>query len=329
MLDQTLEQVADGIYKVCLPLPFALRIVNCYLLRDGAGWAVVDCGINTDEGRATWHSVFQELGIRPRDLTKIILTHVHPDHFGLAGYLQVLAQEDGHSVSVYTSPREDRQARLIWHAQSDVMFKDWLVANGMPIDMATVVDAGMGNTRAMTLPHPPRLEAIHDGETLQIGERTFRLIGAEGHSDGQLMLFCEQDGVMLSGDHVLMKITPNIGLWTETDPHPLQRYLANLHAVKTLPVRVALPGHKWLITDWRGRVEELIAHHHERLDKTLEAVHDGRTNPYDVSLFIFESMRFSPHEWRFALAEALAHLDYLVQDGRLHYHADTHTFAYR
>jgi glyoxylase-like metal-dependent hydrolase (beta-lactamase superfamily II) len=308
-------EVAQGIYQVQIPLPFALRIVNCYLLRDGDGWTIVDTGINTPEGQAVWWGAFTALNIQPRDLRRILLTHVHPDHYGMAGWLQALAAQQDHLLPVYTSPREMLQASTIWENYGSVRFGDWLISQGMPEEMARAVDAGLEDTRLMTLPHPPEMLPIYDGDTLTIGERDFRLMLADGHSDGQLMLYDAHDHLMLSGDHVLMKITPNIGQWTHTDPFPLQRYRASLTQLQDLEVRLALPGHKALIHDWRGRIAELLAHHDERLQHTRDALAQGNRTPYEVALVIFQHMKFTPHEWRFALAEALAHMDELERRG--------------
>ena len=304
-------EVADGIYQIQIPLPFALRIVNCYLLRDGDGWTILDTGINTPEGQAVWLGAFAALNIQLRNLRRILLTHVHPDHYGMAGWLQTLAAHQDHELPVYTSPKEIRQASMIWENYGTLQFSDWLITQGMPETMARAVDAGLEDTRLMTLPHPPELLPIYADDTLTIGERNFTLILADGHSDGQLMLYDADDKLMLSGDHVLMKITPNIGRWTHTDPQPLQRYLASLNNLRDLEVRLALPGHKALIHDWRGRITELLAHHEERLQHTQDALQAGNITPYDVTLVIFQHMKFTPHEWRFALAEALAHMDEL------------------
>lgn len=309
--------VAEGVYQVPIPLPFALRSVNCYLLREDEGWAVLDTGINTPQGQAAWRAAWSALEITPRQLRRIFLTHVHPDHFGLAGWLQAQIAHDGGHALVYASPREIRQAQLIWEQESPQDFAAYLVQHGMPADMARAVDAGLDDTRIMTLPHPSALHPLEPDTILEVGKRQFRLLLAQGHADGQLLFYDERDALLLSGDHVLMQITPNIGIWTETDPHPLRRYLESLAALRSLPVRLALPGHKALIHDWSGRIRELEQHHDERLQHTLNAVCRGHVDAYSVALVIFQHMRFTPHEWRFALAEALAHLDELVLRGEL------------
>lgn len=309
--------IAEDIYQVQLPLPFALRIVNCYLLRGPHGWTLVDSGLNTAEGRETWRQAFSTLGIGPADLEKIVLTHVHPDHFGMVGWLQGLAAEAGRTLPVYTSPREEQQARQVWWGNTLDQFYSYLVAGGMPPPMAREVADGMTSTRDMTLPHPPALDTIQPGSTLTLGGREFRSIHAPGHSDGQLLFYDADDRLLLSGDHVLMKITPNIGLWSNSDPDPLGNFMQSLAALQKLDVRLALPGHKGLITDWCGRLQELIEHHQQRLEHTLEALADTDGTVYATAQRVFSIEHFTMHEWRFAIAETLAHLEYLRVRGQV------------
>lgn len=317
MGESFLQLVAPDIYQVKLPLPFALNIVNCYMLRDGNQWVIVDCGINTAAAREVWRQTFAMLNVRPRDVGRIILTHVHPDHYGLAGWLQAQIVADGGNAPVFATPREIEQALLIWQGESQIPFHQWLTRNGMPAEMAQKVDDSMGDTMNMTLPAPAPMHPLPIGECVTIGERIYETYTGAGHSDGHLLMFSHEDGIMLSGDHVLMKITPNIGLWMESDPHPLTHYLASLEGFRALPVTLGLSGHKTLVQDWGGRIQELIHHHHERLQHVLDAVATGAHTPYDVSLRIFPTERFTSHEWRFALAESLAHLDYWHYEGKL------------
>jgi glyoxylase-like metal-dependent hydrolase (beta-lactamase superfamily II) len=315
-------QVADDIFQVRLPLPFALNIVNCYLLRDNGGWTMLDTGLNTAPAQAAWDTAFAALGITPRDIAQIILTHVHPDHYGMAGYFQSLAA-NGAIPPVKMSPREAELAPLLWEGQGKQAkaFDQYLAACGMPAEMIATVLTALGSTGEMTRPHPAHVETLNPGESITIGKRTFQSIHAPGHSDGQLIFYDPDDKLLLSGDHVLMKITPNIGLWPDTEPDPLGRFLESLESMKSLEVRLALPGHKALITDWRLRLEELIAHHALRLDHTLAAIQGGAT-VYDASLKVFNSVTFTPHEWRFAMVETLAHLEYLRLRGKVRQETD-------
>lgn len=311
-------QITDDIYQVRIPLPFALNIVNCYLLRAAAGWTVVDTGLNTEPARQTWRLVFDVLKMQPGDIQQIILTHTHPDHLGMAGWLQEHAREQGTVAPVYMSLKEQEQAELIGGkaAQRVEPFILFLRRCGMPEDMVRTVAEGVFSTGELTLPVPEVIETLYPDQPVQIGQRTFSSIHAPGHSDGQLIFYDAQDQLMLSGDQVLMKITPNIGLWDETEPDPLGRYLKSLGELKQLPVRLALPGHKTLIEDWQGRLSELELHHAERIELTYRSCVNP-TTAYEASQQIFTIGRFSPHEWRFAMVEALAHLEYLVDAGRL------------
>jgi glyoxylase-like metal-dependent hydrolase (beta-lactamase superfamily II) len=301
---------------VQIPLPFALNHVNCYLLRGSSGWSVLDTGIHTAAGEAVWRYAFETLAIVPEQLEQIVLTHAHPDHFGMSGWLQGLAAARGRHVPIRISPREHQMARYVWYENANYDFSSWLRAGGMPDEMARQVAASMDDTYNMTLPHPPQMEHLIAGDTIRIGERVFRMIHAPGHSDGQLLFYDADDRLLLSGDHVLMKITPNIGLWEHSDADPLGKFITSLQQLRGLDVRLALPGHKQLIEHWSGRIDELLLHHDQRLNHVLDALAAGQHTPYQVAGYIFDPSRFSVHEWRFALAESLAHLQYLCIQGK-------------
>lgn len=316
-------EVADDIFQVRLPLPFALNSVNCYLIRGDDGWTMLDTGLNYPPAQAAWDAAFAVLGIAARDITQIILTHVHPDHFGMAGWFQALAAAKNTDLPVRLSVREAELARLLWggEGQQAKAFDQFLATCGMPDHMLDTVVTSLAATTDMTRPHPQRLDILTPGDNITIGKREFSIIHAPGHSDGQLIFYDSTDQLILSGDHVLMKITPNIGLWPDTEPDPLGRFLDSLISLQLLPVRLALPGHKALITDWRGRLAELIQHHQTRLGHTLAAIEGGAT-VYETSLKVFNSSTFSSHEWRFAMVETLAHLEYLHLRGQVKQETD-------
>lgn len=315
---QPYRQVAGDIYQVRVPLPFALRIANCYLLRGGEGWTVVDTGLNLPQGQAVWQEVFEELGIRPGDIAQIVLTHVHPDHFGMAGWIQAMVRQDGgREVPVKMSAREAVVVDQIWTHEMDYGEVRTVFSRcGLPGDVLETAMSAFGRMRPLTFPHPRAVEILEPGARIVMGGRSFEVILTPGHSDGHLVFYDADDGLMLSGDHVLMNITPNIGLWPNTDPDPLGRYLASLEELAASDVRLALPGHRQIIDDWRGRLEELRAHHAERLERTLAAAGGGAT-VYEVCGQIFEVEELTTHEIRFAVVEALAHLEYLVGRGSL------------
>lgn len=314
MSEAGVTYITDDIVQVRIPLPYRLNIVNCYLLRGSGGWTLLDTGLNTAAARAQWKMAMSALNFAPKDIEKIVLTHMHPDHYGMAGWWQQSADSP---MPVYMPEREIPQQQAFYRRDNTALYHQWMLDCG--IDQATVdtVESALHSTRDLTQPHPSGQETLREETSVRLGARDFRAIHAPGHSDGQLIFFQEAEKLMLCGDHVLMRITPNIGSWPHTAPDPLGRFLASLRELKALDVRLALPGHKWLVTDWRGRIEELIAHHLLRLEHTLEAIGGGGHTVFDIAARIFPIDRLTPHEWRFAMAETLAHLNYLHHQGQV------------
>jgi glyoxylase-like metal-dependent hydrolase (beta-lactamase superfamily II) len=320
-------EVAENIYQVQIPLPFLLNIVNCYLLRDDAGWTILDTGLHRPEGEAAWRAAFSALDIRPRDIKRIFVTHHHPDHYGMAGWLRASCAEDGGTPPpVFMSTREAESVREVWERRETgyPALTAQLARCGVPADLNAAIIDGVESTRLMTLPHPPRIDAFTElTPHVWMGGRRWQVILAAGHSDAQTLFYAPEDKLLLSADHVLMKITPNIGQWAHTDPQPLRRFLASLADLRDLDVRLALPGHKTLITDWRGRIDELLAHHAQRLERMRAAVGAGAATVYDAARAVFPFERLTLHEHRFAIAETLAHLDTLIDQGVLRREMDT------
>lgn len=313
-----------NLYQLRLPLPFALNHVNVYLLRDAQGWTVVDTGLHTSAGETGWQAAFAELSIEPRQIHTIVLTHFHPDHFGMAGWLH-----ERSGARVLLAPREIELAEEVWmhRADHDDPSLRHFLRHGMPADLVKQVVGAIAALRAATRPHPP-LTPLPAGTWLTMGERRFLAIHAPGHSDGQLVFYAPDDRLALVGDQVLLKITPHIGVWPESEPDPLRKYLASLNELATLEVELALPGHGKTITGWAERVAELQAHHHERLAAMLEAVRNGAETAFAVAQHVFAVERFTPHEARFAIAETIAHLELLVADGMITRHEDDELVRY-
>jgi glyoxylase-like metal-dependent hydrolase (beta-lactamase superfamily II) len=312
------NQISEDIYQIQLPLPFALNSVNCYLLRGDRGWTIIDTGLNIPPAQAAWQAVFSQLEIAPADIEQIVLTHVHPDHYGLAGWLQAWS-----GAPVWLSPREAELAQQIWGQDNlhQAMF-ELFRRGGIPEEIELKAETEAKKVRALTFPHPGLVKLVEPGTVLSLGRRRFKAIHAPGHSDGQLIFYDAADRLLLSGDQALLKITPNIGLWPVSEPDPLGRYLASLRELAGLEVRLALPGHRGLITNWPERLAELEQHHANRLAVMLAAVDSAGVTAYQVYGQVFNAREFTMHEVRFAVAETLAHLEYLVGRGRLRREGD-------
>lgn len=319
------HEITTNIFRVRLPLPFALNHVNCYLLRDQDEWTILDTGLNRPEIRAGWQMVFAQLDIGPNDIRRIIVTHMHPDHIGLAGQLQ---QETG--APVFMSPREWEVAEVAWvqNLERGEKLAAYLRRAGALPEVGAIIEEQQQKLRQMTQPPPVDVQFLHGGETITMADRRFEIIHAPGHADGQIIFYSAADRLILCGDQVLQSITPNIGFWPSTHPDPLGRYLASLRSLLQLDVEIALPGHHDAITDWRGRIWELLQHHDDRLEKTFAAAAHGAT-ALEASYAIFNFDRFSLHEMRFAVAEALAHLEHLADAGRLERYEKEGFLAFR
>lgn len=305
--------VAEDVFQVQLPLPFALRTVNCYLLRDGDGWTLVDAGLHYEPGVVAWHAAFATLGIGPRDIRRIVLTHAHPDHYGMAGWLQ--QQSD---APVLLSAEERTFAEMHWHAHAsaDEATAALFGAHGMPEALVSTILRDIGALRAMAQPVPAHSAPIAPGDVLQVGRRRFVAVATPGHSEGHLALYCADERLLICGDAVLMRISPHVGLWPNSRPDPLGAFLGTLDELARLDVALALPGHGALISDLAGRAAELAAHHAQRLDVVLQAVGAG-SSAFEVCGRVFALGELSTHQVRFAMAETLAHLVRLVETGRL------------
>jgi glyoxylase-like metal-dependent hydrolase (beta-lactamase superfamily II) len=293
--------VEQGVRRVTFSIPFGIDHVHCYLLRSSSGgWILVDTGLGTRDPEAKWRPVLDELDA---PIERIVVTHMHPDHVGGA--------RDVHEVTAapVLQGREDyEQCVRAWGRRDPEAFVAYWTTHGMP---ASFVE-GIANESAGLM------AAVHwfEGpELLEAGDEIdgWRVEVLRGHADGHIVLL--RDGVMIAGDTILEGITPAIGLYPNSRPDPLGDYLETLARIEELAPRVAYSGHKEPVVDPAARAREIRAHHVDRLDRTEAALNGRPLTAYDVSLALFES-DLSVTLRRFATAEALAHLERLVRDGR-------------
>lgn len=314
-------RLAVGLWRVRLPVPFGrLGEVNCYLMKGEEGWTIFDTGLNWPAARAVWYTAAEETGLGPGDLARIVLTHTHPDHAGLAGWLQQEARAAGRVVPVLLSTRE-RALMQYWYADEEDSVGEveaLLSRCGAPPFLREGGMHDLGRLRQAVRPLPEEAETLAAGRVLRAGDRELEVIAAPGHSRGQLIFYDRAEQLLLAGDQVLAHITPNVSQWPTAGPDPLGQYLASLRDLASLEVERALPGHGPVITDWRGRLRAIRRHHDERLSVAMAAVQaeEGAT-VYQIAQQLFEMEGFEAGEARFALTETLAHLSHLEQRGRL------------
>jgi glyoxylase-like metal-dependent hydrolase (beta-lactamase superfamily II) len=303
-----IARVFEGVYQLKLPVPFPLKFIASYLIEGRDGWTLIDPGFDYPPARETWESRATEVGLSlDHDVERIVVTHLHPDHIGLARWL-----EERSGAPVWMLEGEIENARHVWDpARGTEGFVRFLVRNGMD---AGTAEATAGTTR-LGVRLPERLTPLQPKEVIELGDGEARVVHTPGHSDFHFVLHDERRRLLFAGDHLLLHITPNIGLWTYTAPRPLERYVASLRGLRGLGVDLIFPGHGPLFHDLDGRIDELLWHHEERLS-VMHSAFDGRSaSPFEIARRVFPE-DLSDHQLRFALAETLAHLEHLVGEGR-------------
>jgi glyoxylase-like metal-dependent hydrolase (beta-lactamase superfamily II) len=302
----TVTGLGGGVHRVTHPLPWALDHVHSYAIEDTDGWTIVDCGLGSAGTARRWAEALDRLG-RPA-VSRIVVTHYHPDHIGGSAVLAELAGP----AEIVQGAYDAELARRVWTEQDGAAFAAYLALHGMPADEAAR-SAGDEGEIMVGLAAPSRL--VGDGDTIELAGERFAVLVLPGHADGHIALYGERTGRLFGGDVLLDEITPNIGRWEDTRPDPLGRYLETLARLHELEPSVVLPGHRAPIERVRERIADVERHHAQRLDATLRALHTGAGSAYETALAIW-GRELGFHEQRFALVEALAHLDRLAVEGR-------------
>ncbi len=309
-------EVAPGILWARIPLPFRLNHINVYLIDDGDGWAVLDTGIGNDATRAVWEKLIAG-PLAGRPLTRLIVTHFHPDHIGLAGWLcerfglPLLTSQTSYlgCLNISLSPG----------ALDAKPYRDFYLRHGMD-EATTQRVATQGHSYLkMVSGLPPTFQRLVAGDTLTIGSRQFDVLSGNGHAPEQLMLYCAADNVFLAADQVLAKITPNISVWA-VDPtgDPLGLYMRSLGELKRqIPGDVlVLPGHQLPFCGLHTRSDELIAHHEARCAAIAKACRIKPCSAAELVPVLFH-IDLDPHQMSFAFSEVQAHVNYMLGRGEL------------
>jgi len=300
-----------GVARLTLPLPMGPKHVHTYLLEEPDGWTLVDCGLALPEADETFAAAARELPI-----TRIVVTHMHPDHVGGAAQARHATGADVHQGEL-----DYAQCVHVWgNPEWPRVIADWFLRAGVPEPVANeLIEAGSAYT--------PFIRYAHDPVPLRGGDRvgSWEVVETPGHADGHLCLV--RDGVLVAGDHVLPRITPAVGLYPDSRPDPLGDYLESLERIAVLAPDVALPGHGEPLDDPAGRCREIVAHHRRRLEHTAAALGGEPRTAYDVSFPLFGD-DLAPAARRFAVAETLSHLERLVVEGGAARNGDGRTVSY-
>lgn len=310
--------IAPGVWRIALPLPFPPRGVNCYLLR-GAGEAVlVDCGLGGSRDQAVLTAALASLGLTFGDLTALVLTHAHPDHIGPAGDV---AAAMGAGARVLMLPDEARRMFALWGAQDAARLAAW---NEMEIFAGLSpqeAEEGVAGLRLMSqrirLPAPAAIAPLADGQTLRLAGRDWRVLWTPGHSDYQLCLV--SGDLIITADHILPTISPNVSFYPLSRPNPIADYLASLAKIAALDLRapLALPGHGAPFTRLAARIAELREGTERRAQAVRAALRElgAPATAIETAVLVFRGRLLTGADRRLAVGETLAHLERLRLDG--------------
>lgn len=304
-------EIKPGIFKIDVPIPKnPLKSLNCYVIQSGGRSLVIDTGFNMPECLNVLLGGLSELKVALAK-TDVLITHMHADHSGLVAEMirrgarafcsgedaDTINADDGHweSMRIFTKtggfPPEIFQLAIAKHP-------------GYKYRATEKVD----------------FTILDDGDSLTLGDYQFTCVKTPGHTRGHMCLYEKEKKLLISGDHILQDITPNISLWSDKY-NPLQNYLDSLDKVSKLEVDLVLPGHRSLITDCRGRINELKHHHQLRADEVLNILNEKELTAYQIAAQMTWDMTYDTFEefpvaqkW-FATGEALAHLKYLEESG--------------
>jgi glyoxylase-like metal-dependent hydrolase (beta-lactamase superfamily II) len=323
--DQPLPERAEllpGVWRLPLPLRDSpLGHVNTYLVRADDGYLLVDCGWDTADTLRALEGHLRALDIRLPDVRQLVITHIHPDHYGLAGRLREITSAE---LSFHRLERLYIESRYV---DADVLLsemREWLHLNGTPPEELDHLNRGsMSMMERVQIAFPDR--TLDGGEEIPCGRYAFKVIWTPGHSAGHICLYDARNKVLLSGDHVLPHITPSVGLHVRTNGNPLADYLDSLRLIGRLEAELVLPGHGEPFQGLPERTDELLAHHQRRLEEVVRLLskQPGESlTGYEIASRMGWSRRrtwddLTGFERRLAVTEALAHIELLHARGQV------------
>ncbi len=312
------EEVRPGLWSIPVPIPNnPLRYVLVYAFESNSGITLVDAGWDTDEAWGALNAGIATAGGSMTDVTGVIVTHIHPDHYGLAGRIR-----DTSGAWIGLHPADASLLHERYEDTDDLVSRmgNLLAMSGVPEDVNP--DLATASMQVKSLVHmalPDR--SIEDGDALDVPGWNLNAIWTPGHSPGHLCLVDPDARLLLSGDHVLPRISPNISFHSQQFPNPLGDYLDSLAKIGFYEMDEVLPGHEYRFRGLKARADELIAHHEERLVEIEQLLaQDDRRTAWDLTQELKWSRPFNSMEHfmqRMANGETLAHLVLLEFRGRV------------
>jgi glyoxylase-like metal-dependent hydrolase (beta-lactamase superfamily II) len=296
----TLTKISEDIYQLVVRYPFGMFEMNSFLFKGDNGFTIVDTGSEAKESIVLWEKTVSS-GMK---IEKLVLTHAHPDHIGLARWFQ-----ETHHVPVFISSLGYKEIQNRRNNERE----SWLF-NSLKTHDSPEIDRNMGNSEAAAFEFEPD-GLFENQQRIMLGNETYETIWTPGHSFDHFCFYNENQQVMLTGDHVLAGLSPIVALWSETDENPIKENFASLEKLKAYPAKLALPGHGELIYNLNDRIDEMIKSHTFRLQQILHFVEDKEKTSWQVCQDIYGTLGnpkfFAP------LMATIARLVYLEKSGEV------------
>jgi len=331
-------KVLEGIYQLITPFPQytiaeakrlrreleerprvtkGLPYVLPYLIKGGGETILIDCGWNTDEAYQALAEGMREHGSSPEAITKLVVTHVHPDHYGMAGRLKQISDCE---VILHERDAEVIKARYMAPRHLTEEMARFMRQHGVPELKAPQMSQGSLGMLGHVAPVPPDRQ-VTGGEVIKAGDFEFEIIWTPGHSPGHICLYEPNRKVLFTGDHILPTITPNVSIHAQNQGNPLGDYMRSLEVIRNLDVEYVLPAHEFGIRELKRRIEEIHNHHLARLEEMYRCIDRGGSTAWEVASRVQWTTgrleEFEPFMQRAAVGETLAHLEYLFETGRV------------
>jgi len=310
------EQILPNLYTIEVPLPGSpLKATNSYIIKADDRSLIIDTGMNREECLSVLSAGLKELDVNLAQ-ADFFITHMHADHSGL---ISTLATE---TSTIYFGETDAPSGAMAAKHNYFEQIPKVARMQGFPEDELQKAIKNHPGYKYSARGHL-EFHFVRDGDIISIGDYSFICIATPGHTNGHMCLYEPNKKIFVAGDHNLIDITPNISLWSEGDENPLGDYLASLDKVYDLDVELVLPGHRRRFKNHKQRIDELKKHHETRANEVLSILKQGSQHAYQVASQMTWDMsyehwhEFPPSQKWFATGEALAHLKYLEDEGKI------------
>ena len=315
-------EIVHGVYQMKLPLPGGpLDHVNAYLIDGSQGNLLIDTGWNTPEAFSALGEDLKSNGFDFSDITQIVITHLHPDHYGLAGRIKEL--------SGATLALSEIDARLLdrRYVNMSILLEEvshLLRANGTPQSELSQLSQASMPARQFVVPAKPDRK-LKAGQKVSMDPFEFKVLLTPGHSPGHICLYEPERKFLFTGDHILPDITPNVGLHPQSGANALGDYIDSLKSLMDLEVSFVFPGHGSVFSGLRQRIDVLLGHHQQRMTDMLNVIRDDPKTAYQIATEIpwvpdeggINFQDLPPLDRRLAVLETLAHIQLLATEGKV------------